>query len=127
MYLRFIALEIDNRTELAKGLFTIAYELAKSKTLQEYELAELKEILKWFETNIPIPTKFSRKKNVSHRETKGISWIKATDTETVSKLYALKVIVERHGFLLEVIKTDRPGYIVYEDKHQVVAEPFKEK
>jgi hypothetical protein len=33
-------------------------------------------------------------------------------------------ILEQHSVCVRVLKTDRPGYIVYEDEHQVVAEPF---
>lgn len=33
-------------------------------------------------------------------------------------------ILEQHNVYVRVLKTDRPGYIVYEDQHQVVAEPF---
>jgi len=33
-------------------------------------------------------------------------------------------ILEQHNVYVRVLKTDRPGYIVYEDEHQVVAEPF---
>jgi hypothetical protein len=33
-------------------------------------------------------------------------------------------ILEQHSAYVRVLKTDRPGYIVYQDEHQVVAEPF---
>ncbi len=35
-------------------------------------------------------------------------------------------ILEAHGVHTEMIKTPRPGYIVYEDEFQVTAEPFGE-
>lgn len=125
IYLRFVTFEVDGRTESAKGLFSAAYDLLRTETIQEYESAEIKRMLVWFEKNLPTPTKFSRKKNVSQRETKGLSWIKSSATELVSNLYALKEIVERHGIHCEVLKTKTPGYIVYEDDLQVVAEPFR--
>jgi hypothetical protein len=34
-------------------------------------------------------------------------------------------VLERHGIYVKKIKTDKPGYLVYEDDWQVVAEPFR--
>ncbi len=33
-------------------------------------------------------------------------------------------ILEAHDVFLKAITTDRPGYVVYEDAHQIVATPF---
>jgi hypothetical protein len=35
-------------------------------------------------------------------------------------------ILEEHGIPAEVIETERPGYVVYEDEFQLIAEPFAE-
>jgi hypothetical protein len=35
-------------------------------------------------------------------------------------------ILDAHGISVEVLHTARPGYVVYEDKYQVAAEPFSE-
>ena len=32
---------------------------------------------------------------------------------------------ERNGIYVKKIRTDRPGYVVYEDDWQLVAEPFR--
>lgn len=125
IYLRFVTFEMDGRTQSDKGLFTVAYDLSRSETVPNYEVTEISKILVWFEKNLPAPTKFSRKKNVSHRETKGISWIKSSAKELVSNLYALMDVVERHGIHCKVLKTKTPGYVVYEDDFQIVAEPFR--
>jgi hypothetical protein len=34
-------------------------------------------------------------------------------------------LLERHGVRTEVLRTDRPGYVVYEDEYQVAAIPFR--
>jgi len=39
-------------------------------------------------------------------------------------MYALKVLLERYGHFVEVVKEPRVGYIVWEDAYQVIAEPF---
>jgi len=33
-------------------------------------------------------------------------------------------ILENHDVKVEMLKTQRPGYLVYQDEFQVVAEPF---
>ena len=33
--------------------------------------------------------------------------------------------MERHGIYVKKIVTDKPGYLVYEDEWQVVAEPYR--
>jgi hypothetical protein len=35
-------------------------------------------------------------------------------------------ILENHGVWIEMLKTARPGYVVYQDEFQVVAEPFSD-
>lgn len=51
-------------------------------------------------------------------------WFKATATEHIAKMREMSCILEQNGFYVRVIKAQRPGYIVYEDEYQVVAEPF---
>lgn len=36
----------------------------------------------------------------------------------------IAAILEAHGVITEMIRTERPGYIVYQDEYQIVAEPF---
>jgi len=40
-------------------------------------------------------------------------------------MFALITILEKNGYPVSQITTDRPGYVVFEDDHQVVAEPFR--
>jgi hypothetical protein len=39
-------------------------------------------------------------------------------------MYEMRCVVEQSGVFVHVMKTRQPGYIVYEDEYQVVAEPF---
>jgi hypothetical protein len=34
----------------------------------------------------------------------------------------MKQILENHGIVVDVIRTNRPGYVVYEDEFQVAAQ-----
>ena len=116
--------ETDRRTGKEKGLFTAAYSALRSGELYVYEESEMKEALKWLEKYLPIPDKFSKNRNASHKNTNGISWFKPESTETLTHIRRIVAVLEEHGTKVKVLKTTRPGYVVYEDDYQIVAEPF---
>jgi hypothetical protein len=53
-----------------------------------------------------------------------VCWFKPTATEHIAKVREMSCILEQNGLYVRVIKEQRPGYVVYEDEYQVVAEPF---
>ena len=73
-----------------------------------------------------VPTRFNRTKSKSWyaRPTKGISWLKAHSYRHIAKMREMAAVLDENGFVVDQINTDRPGYIVYEDRYQIVAEPF---
>lgn len=99
--------------------------LRNAHKLSQPELKTYHEIYDWFSNNLDTPEKFTRSKK-PHAENVALSWFKDTATEHVSKMYQIAKILEAHGFVVEVIRTEKPGYIVFEDTYQVAAEPFKE-
>ena len=122
--LRFIVPERDDRTGQPTGLIALAYALLRSDQLGGHDAANLQGQLTWIESNLPVPRRFARKHNVSHRHTHGLSWIKSDARAAVQCLYAIANIVRQHGHAVEILQTSRPGYVVHEDRWQVVAEPF---
>lgn len=53
-----------------------------------------------------------------------LSWFKDTAVEHLVQIRELIAILENHGVHVRTLKARRTGYIVYEDEHQIVAEPF---
>jgi hypothetical protein len=99
----------------------------------------LKELAHWFDVNLNSPFRSEKPEQVSWRRwrlevrqpraridarPRSISWIKSSATEHVSRLFSLKALVEEAGWVVQEIRTDKPGFVLYEDEHQVVAEPF---
>lgn len=82
--------------------------------------------LDWFNKHLPAPDRFnrSRSKGWYRRSPKGICWFKESARDGVIRMHVLKRIAEDHGFVINVIREDRIGYVVYEDNFQAVAEPF---
>ena len=128
MYLRFVIPGKHPHTGVEEGLFRSAYRLRQSGKLPQYEHGELDKLLKWFGENLPVPTRFNRTKSKGYyrRNSRGVSWLKPTALQCIANMRALAVIMSRHGYHASMIKTSRPGYVVYEDKHQIVAEPFSD-
>ena len=80
---------------------------------------------KWFKEHLEKPKSFSRSRKP--RATRvALSWFKDTAKLHIAKMYEFAAILEAHGVHVEVIRTTRPGYVVYEDEHQITAEPFSE-
>ncbi len=124
MLLRFVTPGRDERTGQRTGLMTVAYRLLRSGNLSHAEEEGLRSHTQWLETNLPVPARFARKRNVSHRQTHGISWLRSSATDAVRCLHAIADIARQHDHLIEIAQTERPGYIAHEDEWQVVAEPF---
>ena len=128
MYLRFVTHANNERSGLPEGIFQAAYRLRREKPLGEAEADELSRHLVWFDEYLDAPGRFNRtsSKGWYRRNTRGISWIKDTATEHIQRLRKISDILDRHGVLVEMIRTDRLGVIIHEDDFQVVAEPFRE-
>lgn len=124
MYLRFVVGIKDEHSDQRQGILIASALLSDSGQLYPYEEDRLKQVRGWFNQNLEKPESFTR--SSSHNTiNKAISWFKDTATECISRMYDIKAILEAHGYFVDVIKTDNPGYIVYEDKYQITAEPFQ--
>ncbi|SMR72063.1 hypothetical protein SAMN04488030_1409 [Aliiroseovarius halocynthiae] len=109
------------------GIFCAAYELKYRNDVDKISLEILLDLLGWFEEYLDAPDKFSRKKNDSHSDfTRGLSWFKPSATVYVQKMWQLKTLLGEWDYPVEVLKTRRPGRIIYEDNVQVVADPFSD-
>lgn len=125
MFLRFIVHEIDEDSGRRQGLFQRLVDIRERDELYGYELDRVKEIHEWFNANLKKPSTFSRSSK-PHALNKAISWFKDSADVHIFYMRELAAILENHGVRIEAIRTERPGYIVYEDEHQITAEPFSD-
>ncbi|GLH76370.1 hypothetical protein SSBR45G_12780 [Bradyrhizobium sp. SSBR45G] len=125
--LRFVLQQPHPDTGVDEGIFRAAYGLQKNPKTSSQDRKELDVVLSWLGANLAVPRRFNRSKSKGfyRRRTAGVSWLKSTAYEHVSKMRELSAILERNGIGVSQIRTDRPGYLVFEDEHQVVAEPFR--
>ena len=123
MYIRFVVNMKDEDSGKRQGIFQTLVAVREQGLLYEYEVERVKVIHKWFNENLVKPTSFNRSSKPQALN-KAISWFKDSAKEQISYMRELATILEGHGIEVMVLQTERPGYIVYEDEHQITAEPF---
>jgi hypothetical protein len=118
MYLRFVTTRVDEDSHKPKGVFVASYELLDSGDLSKEEWKRVREILDWFNENLPHPPK-------SFTKGRAIFWFKSSAEHSISSVWELVHLLRQHGHYVEVHKCRRLGNILYDDKFQVAAFPSK--
>jgi hypothetical protein len=116
MFLRFAAHSVDERTSREIGLFTALYRLETAGSLSNYETSWFGEQERWFNEHLQKPSGLTTPA--------AVLWFKSTATEHITRMRALVELLEHKDVPVVVLETDKPGYIVYEDDHQIAAVPF---
>jgi hypothetical protein len=119
-YIRFVIGRKDKESHVEQGAFHAAAEAVRSQHITGSDADELSELRAWFNENLERPTSFGR--DTLHL---GICWFKTGSLEHISRIWEMVRILERNGTYVKKIRTDRPGYVIYEDEWQIVAEPFR--
>lgn len=119
-YIRFAIDLKDEDSNVGLGIFQAAALAIERRTVTGADADELDEVRTWFSENLAKPHAFGR--DSQHR---GICWFKSGADEQISRIWGMVRILERNGVFVKKIRTDRPGYLVYEDEWQIVAEPFR--
>lgn len=125
MFVRFVIPAADPDSGHRQGLFMAMSDLNRVGALSVDEQAVWDELNGWFRQNLHAPDRFSRAGR-AHPKKVALSWFKADATEHITRMRQVAVILAAHDRPVEMIRSDRPGYIVYEDDHQVAAEPFRD-
>jgi hypothetical protein len=125
MLVRFVIHKNDEDSGRRQGLFQALSDLVHADALLPHEQEQYNEIYEWFRKNLMQPHSFARSSK-PHAKKVALSWFKDTAVEHIGKMHVLVQILEAHGVIVDVLRTERPGYVVYEDTFQVAAEPFKE-
>lgn len=125
--IRFALMRPHPDTGVEEGIFGTAYALRDRVSAVGSDRQVIDKLLGWFEANLAKPERFNRStsKGYYRRNTKGVSWLKPSATEHIAKMRELSEVLSRNGYLVSQITSDRPGYVVFEDDYQIVAEPFR--
>ena len=124
-YLRFVVADIHRYSGRELGVFHAVLKLREDGKLHAHEEELHDSTRRWFNKNLEKPTRFTASKPPHYRKpNKAISWFKDTATEHISHIRDLVRILENHGIAVQMLKTNKVGYVVYEDEFQIVAEAF---
>lgn len=115
MYLRFQTKSPDPRSGHPTGILVAAHELRDSGKLGRDEEQWLRDSLSYFNMHLKVP---SCLKDPKHR--RGVSWFRS-HSRMVHRIRDLVAFMENQGIFIDMLHTDDPGIIYYEDGHQVVA------
>lgn len=126
MLLRFVTSIPDgeNSGEFA-GVFLAARWVRDRHEAPQAQLDRLLEIREWFNDQLDRPERFNRSRR-PNRAHKALSWFREDAHEHIRLAREMAAIVTACGYPIREVHTHRPGYVVYEDDYQVVAEPFAE-
>jgi hypothetical protein len=119
-YIRFVVGHKDEDSHVERGIFHAAGQALEWGDITGSDADELNELRAWFSEDLEKPTSFGR-----DTLRLGICWFKTGATAHISRIWEMANILERNGAYVKKIRTDKPGYVIYEDEWQLVAEPFR--
>jgi hypothetical protein len=119
-YIRFVVGRKDDESHVEQGVFHAAWHALEHQNITGSDADELNELRAWFSKNLRKPSSFGR-----DNLRLGICWFKTGSAEHISRIWEMVRILERNGVYVKKIRTEKPGYVIYEDEWQLVAEPFR--
>ena len=124
MYLRFVTDHQHYYSLLREGIFSAAYRIRRSGHSNLYLQDALDDILDWYGDYLKVPVCLKRRTRFGACS-KSLSWFKDSAGLPLERAWELAFLVEDHGVRVSVIKTRHPGQIIYQDRHQIVANAEK--
>jgi len=122
VYIRFVCYQQVASQRQRLGLFQALDQARECEFAPPWALKELGEISDWFKKNLAVPDHFSRG-GWKGRGQPGLSWFKPAADKHIRQMHRLKLALEACGVHVDIITTRDPGEVIWQDQHQVVAEP----
>lgn len=126
VYVRFVCYQLVESQRQRLGLFQALDEARESDNAPSWALAQIGDIYSWFKKNLGVPAQFSRD-GWKGRGQPGLSWFKPVAVDHIRQMHQLKLALEACGVHVDVLTTRDPGHIIWQDQHQLVAEPGARK
>ena len=116
MYLRFTVTEIDDNSRREKGVISAAYELLDSGDLGAEEHVRLRELMDWFEKNLPNPPD-------DFYASRAIFWFRSDAKENIDRIWEVILILRENGYHVNVLKCQFLANVSFRDRFQVASYP----
>lgn len=120
MLIRFCTLYHSSSSHSFQGVFQAAIGLRDHGILEPYEEDWLEEELSWLRMHLPSPDCLREEGNE-----RAICWFKPDAERAIDKVRGIVALLEGKEVFVQQLTTTQPGSIIYEDKWQVVAKPWR--
>lgn len=124
MYLRLVVPIKHEESHRLTGIFRASGRLLKTYPLTDAERERLDALIDWFDDYLPLPPSF--RAGPRRGRARPIFWFKSDAGRYINRVRELAALLERLGLPTRLLRTPRPGYVVYEDVFQVAAVPFRD-
>jgi hypothetical protein len=115
MFIRFVVGADDEHHSQLTGLVTETRLLRDRSELAHYETVRLEEIYEWFNANLPCPPF-----QTAGWAENAVAWFKDSARDSILLMRELGFLLESHGHLVRMLRSDNPGKALYEDDYQIV-------
>src|SRR5262245_6426235 len=122
-FIRFTTRTPTEHGSVLAGIFAAVGELRRSETLEPIDSLELDEVERWFERRLREPSRFSLRHRIREPRV-GVCWFRDTARKHLARAYELIEVLSRYGIHVDRVETTRPGVVIWEDEHQIVAVPY---
>ena len=123
-YTRYVIDDGERDDGEMDGVITILIDKIKDKIVDTYDSQLYEEVMSWYNKVFPIPPYYS---NRGYWTINSLAYWKSDRREIHEYMFSLIGICERVNLKTKVILTNDPGFILYEDAFQVVAEKTRKK
>lgn len=118
-YTRFVVCEKMQDPYYATGIIVMTQLNIKKFAIKDKK--DIKELFLWFNENIPHPP-FKKMLESKKWTPDAVAWFKSNQKTSIKKMQELTKILEKYYYKIQIMTSNNPGKIVYEDEYQVVAE-----
>jgi hypothetical protein len=113
-YVRIQGKELAANTNYAKGVFSMCWQLIQDDVMDEEDADLFKEIDQWFSEELPYPPQCMNREKV-------VCFFKTENSKEMMKMINPAMwLLEKYNHPFDVVYTNFPGEIVYEDEYQIV-------
>ena len=123
VFVRFVFFQLVDGHRSRLGLFQARDAAIDSPLAPDWALAQVRMTMDWFNDNLDAPTHYDSGGFRRRATQPALCWFKAEAVEHIARMFELKTALEACGIHVDVLRTRDPGRVVFEDKHQVAAQP----
>ena len=123
-YTRYVIDDGERDDGEMDGVITILMDKIKDKIVDTYDSQLYEEVMSWYNKVVPVPPYYA---NRGYWTINSLAYWKSDRREIHEYMFSLIGICERVNLKTKVILTNDPGFILYEDAFQVVAEKTRKK